>query len=196
MARDLNPDFENGIQQPVTELAYLVEMDLACSPLYMWTGINTLTYEGKEFLGLGHLGNISSYIESTNVQAEGMSLTMNGIPSEMISTVLSEEMQGRLTTISIALVSNRQVVGVPYTEFIGRIDVPSIFYGAQNSSITVSLESHLIDFKRRRIRKNTDVDQRIDFPNDDGKIYVISLQKAAIPWGDNSIPAPFNAITG
>ena len=55
--------------------------------------------------------------------------------------------------------------------------------GADTSTITVSVESKLIDLERARTLRYTDESQKARFPNDKGFQYVNDLQDKKFNWG-------------
>ena len=71
----------------------------------------------------------------------------------------------------------------PASMFKGYIDQMVIEEGADTSTITVSVESKLIDLERARTLRYTDESQKARFPNDKGFQYVNDLQDKKFNWG-------------
>ena len=45
---------------------------------YVWSGSGTLTWNGHDFLGVGSLGAVGDVKESSEVRADGTSVTLGG----------------------------------------------------------------------------------------------------------------------
>ena len=75
-----------------------------------------------------------------------------------------------------------QIIADPVVVFKGRMDTMDIEVG-KTSSVTVSVESRLVDWERPRIRRYNDADQRSEFPTDRGCRYVAQMVSKDLPWG-------------
>ena len=63
--------------------------------LNFWTGLGELTVDGVTYTGTGQLLQISELGETAEISAKGATLTLSGIPSNLISLALTEAYQGR-----------------------------------------------------------------------------------------------------
>jgi hypothetical protein len=79
--------------------------------------------------------------------------------------------------------TSNQVIVDPYLAFEGRLDIPSIQEDGDNSIITISYESRLIDLERSREIRYTHEEQTRLFPGDLGFEYVASMQEKEVLWG-------------
>ena len=123
-------------------------------------------------------------MESAEVQANNLTITLSGIPSSLISSALNETYQGRSCKVHLGVLNDSgAVVSDPYLLFSGRMDLMNIDDGGQTCTISVSAESRLIDLDRTRERRYTSEDQKIDFPNDKGLEFIADLQDKEIIWG-------------
>ena len=90
MTRSLTTAFKNEtLASEITPIA-LVDLDFSGGHVRVWTGQGDLTWDGKTWTGTGTLLNIDAIQESTDIAAHGVSLQLNGVPSELLSTVLTE----------------------------------------------------------------------------------------------------------
>jgi hypothetical protein len=150
----------------------------------VWSGLGTIEWDSKSWTGVGYLGGISPIDESGDVRANGVAVSLSGIPSSLVSTALQSARQGLPGKIWIgALDSTGAVVADPYLAFHGRLDVPEIDDGGDTATITITYESRLIDLERPRERRYTAQDQRIDYSDDQGFDFVNSLQDKQLTWG-------------
>lgn len=149
-----------------------------------WTGYGNITFGGTTYVGAGDFLSVSPVKENAEVQANGIDISLSGIPSDLISSALNETYQGRSCKLFLGVLdSSNAVVADPITLFSGRMDLMTIDDSGDTASINVTAESRLIDLDRTRERRYTSEDQKIDFPNDKGLDFIADLQDKEISWG-------------
>ena len=204
MSRDLSSSVLSSLDKEVMNPFFAVELLFDDTPLRMWTGLNELVYGGQTFYGSGNLLEVSSVDETSDISAKGATLSLSGIPSEVLSTALSTPYQGRLCKIYFGVFSYGRLLledstyllmedgsKVPLelqetglTEiFSGFMDQMNIEEGAGSSSVSLAVENKLIDLERSRVRRFTSSYQKSQYPLDLGLDFVESLQTKEIFWG-------------
>ena len=183
MARDLTASVITQLQSASVEVGILFEGEFASGWVRLWSGIGSLSWDGKTWTGTGNLLGISGIDETAEVRASGMTVSLSGVPSDLLSAALGDARSGRIGRVYLAFFSGGSIVADPILQFEGRLDVPAIEDGPETATISISYESELIDLERARERRYTPEDQAIDFPGDLGFDYVASLQDAQITWG-------------
>jgi hypothetical protein len=183
MARDLTASVITQLQAASVEVGILFEGEFASGWVRLWSGIGTLSWDSKTWTGTGNLLGISGIDETAEVRASGMTVSLSGVPSDLLSAALGDARSGRIGRVYLAFFSGGSIVADPILQFEGRLDVPAIEDGPETATISISYESELIDLERARERRYTPEDQAIDFPGDLGFDYVASLQEAQITWG-------------
>jgi len=157
---------------------------------------NVNLYELEDYVGAGDLLSISEIEESADLKANGASVTLTGLNTSLIQTARDEDYQGRKMTIAIgAMNETADVIATPAILFTGFMDVMTINDGGEYSTINLTCENKLIAFERSNRRRNTDGDQRIDYPNDQGFFFVTSIQEKDFYWGQVT-PAFDSVSTG
>lgn len=172
----------------------MAEMNFS-TPVYLWTGYGTLTYNSKGYLGLGDLGTIAPIEETTDLSARGLMFQLSGIPTAFISLALTENYQGRTCSVMLgALSPTAGLIASPVTVFVGRMDVMSINDDGESAQITMSAESRLVDFRRIREIRYTDEEQKAIDSTDKGLEFVTAIQEKTIYWGsqNNTNPGIWN----
>ena len=130
------------------------------------------------------MAGISPIIETGDVKARGMTVTLEGISSELLVEVLGHAKRTLPGTLWLGLLNaNGAVIADPFQAFKGRLDKPAIEDGAETSKIMISYENRLIDLERPRVRRFTSEDQHIDYPDDEGFDFVPSVQEWNGKWG-------------
>jgi len=186
---------------------FAVELSFETSTLRFWSGLGEQVIGGDTYVGSGNMLAVSTIDETSEVAARGATLTLSGIPSELISLALQEPYQGRKCRIffgvanangelllqengSLVLNEDGSALSLaPNTEnvmseiFSGYIDQMNIDEGADTSTIAVGVESRLIDLQRPRVRRYTHESQKSRFPNDLGFEFVNDLQDKKFAWG-------------
>lgn len=184
MSRTLTASMQTEVTSSVLSPIVLVELDFDSLPFNAWSGMSDLTWDSKTWTGAGSLMSFGSLEETTEVRALGTSITITGLNSAITSAALSEDYQGRSATIWLgAMDDSGNVVADPIIVFGGRMDVMTINERGEQVSINITIENRLIDFERTKIRRYTDQDQKIDYPNDKGFEFVAAIQDKEIVWG-------------
>lgn len=184
MPRALASGFASAVAAGQVYPAIFVEGLFNGGNLRIWSGIGEITWNSAVWAGAGLALAVDAIQERGDVQALGTSVTLSGIPSDLVSLALAEPYQGRVVRIYQALLTSAgAVVADPDERFTGRCDVMTISDDGQTATITMTVESRLIDLQRPRERRYTDSDQRIEYPADRGLEYVASIQDVAIKWG-------------
>ena len=183
MARDLTAGIIAQLQAASVEVGVLFEGEFASGWVRLWSGVGTLSWDGKSWSGVGTLLGISGIDETNEIRASGLTVSLSGVPSDLLSAALGDARSGKTGRVYLAFFSGGSIVADPILQFEGRLDVPAIEDGPDTATISISYESELIDLERARERRYTPEDQAIDFPGDLGFDYVAALQDAQITWG-------------
>jgi len=167
--------------QPFTAIEIVFDSGAA----RLWTGYGDLVFDNKTFVGGGNLLNVSEVEETSEIEAKGLTLTLSGVPSELIALTLNEPYQNRLMRLYVGAIKPDGSIE-HYQLFAGRLDVMNILEEGETATITVTVENRLIDLNRPRIRRYTSEDQKAIFVGDLGFDYVNELQNKQIEWGRTS----------
>ncbi len=181
--RYLKPTGKEGQQlRPVI----LAEFDILGSPVYAHTGFGTLELDGKEFLGVGDYGGISTASAGSDLSRQTITATLTGIPNhalDMNLVTVSENYQGRNASIRLAMLDDDwNLVGDMVSIYDGRMDVCTAEQG-ETSSVSVSVENYLSDWDRARVSLYTDQEQQRLHPGDKFFEFVPQMQSVELPWG-------------
>lgn len=184
MSRTLTNAMSTAVQSNYVRPILLVHCDFDSGDLNMWTGIGSLIYDGKTYVGTGTLLNISEIKESTQLTAQGMTITLSGVLSSLVEKARDENYQGRTLEVLFGAIDDTGVmIDDPVTMFSGFMDTMTIVDGGETATISISVENRLIEFERTRIRRYTAEDQKLDYPQDLGLEFVADLEEKEIVWG-------------
>jgi hypothetical protein len=207
MSREIGAGILSALSATEIQPFFGVQLLLDSEPLYFWTGLGDLTTGGVTYVGTGQFLSISEMEETAEIAAKGATITLSGIPSNLISLAISEPYQGRKCKIFFGAIDANRIYllqedgsyilredggKIDITEgdvtptvelFTGYIDRMDIDEGPETSTIALSVESRLIDLERARVFRFTDQSQKSRFPNDKGLEFVEDLQDKQFNWG-------------
>jgi len=183
MSRSITTAFNTQLTSSELQPFIAIELAFDGGTFYSWTGYGNITFGGNTYVGSGDIISIQPSQETSEIKANGIGINLSAIPSDLLSSALSETYQGREAIVYFGVLSNGAVVSDPYAIFKGIMDVMSINDSGETATITVKAESRLIDLDRARERRYTSEDLKIDFPDDKGLEYIDDLQDKQIVWG-------------
>lgn len=184
MTRGLETQMSTAVESDYVRPILLVHCDFDSNDLNMWTGIGSLIYDSKTYVGAGSLLNITGLQETTQLTAQGITVTLSGVLSSLVAKARDEDYQGRtLEVLFGAIDDNGVLLNDPVLMFSGFMDTMTITDGPDTATISITVENRLIEFERTRVRRYTAEDQRIDYPNDLGLEFVADLEEKEIVWG-------------
>jgi len=205
MSRDLSVNTIENISENVVYPFFATELRFDGNTVRMWTGQGTLVLsDGTEWVGLGQLLNISSIEETSEMSVKGASISLSGIPSELLSLALSEHYQGRIAKIYFGTFQqgsilqetsdyillqdgsriNLESTSTGFNElFSGYMDQMNIEEAGDTATIEMMVENKLIDLERARVARFTSGYQKSIYPGDLGLDFIEDLQDKRISWG-------------
>jgi len=182
MSRDLTPTTLAAIDDDVVYPFFAVELMFDSEVLRMWTGQGTFNDGVNDWVGAGNLLAISDIEETAEMSVRGATLTLSGVPSEILSLALSEPYQGRVCNIYFGV----QGENVFNQLFSGYMDQMNIEDSAETSTIELKVENRLIDLERARVARFTSAYQKSVYPNDKGLNFLEDMQDKPLTWGKKS----------
>ena len=139
---------------------------VADNAIRLWTGISdkTITTRGtaNTFAGTGTLLTISGLEEVNDLSAKSVTVTLSGMPTDMISLALQEKYQRRRCSIYFGEQSQNAVVEV----FSGKINTMRLVDEGETSQIEVTIESKLVELARASNYRYTDESHKARYPGD------------------------------
>ena len=62
----------------------------------LWTGLGDIDWDSKTWIGTGNLFTITPLEDATDIRATGITVSLNGMSSEIVSIVLQETVNNSL----------------------------------------------------------------------------------------------------
>ena len=196
MSRGLSAGFITAADAGTVYPALLASFDFSGGQVNVWSGTGNLSWNSLTFAGVGDFSGISAIEETGETRANGLSFRLNGIPSSLVSTILTENYRNRTCTVYLGLFASLTAtspITAPATMFVGRMDQAFMEDDGNTASINLTAESRLVDLQRTRERRYTDEDQQAAYSGDVGFEYVAGLQDKDLLWGaSGAAPRPVN----
>jgi hypothetical protein len=185
MSRTIPAALLTALGQPNVAPFYAVEFDFDTAPVRFWTGYGDRTIKGNTYIGAGSLIGIGGLEEVADLSAKSATITLSGVPVELVSLALQEPYQNRACRILFGVTDVADVIEV----FGGFMDVMTIEDSGETSTISLTVESKLVQLERAKELRYTNESQRALFPNDTFFSFVADLQDKEVVWG-RSAQAP------
>lgn len=211
MTRELPGEVSNSVEQVTVQPFFAVDLEFdSPNQLYFWTGEHDITFDGRTYTGAANLMRISELRESSDLSANGATLTLSGIPSDLIGLAIDEPYQGRICRVRFGLLDSelsqtsfldvgggdlllvdatdfldisQQSPGSLFDVFVGYMDQMNIDEGPNTATISLAVENKLIDLERPRVRRYTHESQQIRYSGDLAFEFVTRLQDESLTWG-------------
>tara|TARA_Y100000593_G_C4207324_1_gene284950 strand:- start:186 stop:743 length:558 start_codon:yes stop_codon:yes gene_type:complete len=183
MARGWSSDNQTAIAASLVRPVNLVKLEFVSGTIYYTDADRDLVFDGNTYLGTGVLAGFSSVEEGVELQTYSLTLSLSGIPSSVISLALSENFQNRLATLYTGFLNDSYaLIADPIEMFKGRINQMNIESG-DTSTVSLSIESRLVDWERPRIRRYNNADQQVEYSGDLGFEFVPQMVEKELVWG-------------
>jgi hypothetical protein len=198
MPRTMTPAMATALCAPVVRPALLASLVFASSTVYVWTGLGSLTWSGMTFTGVGDFASVSTLSEDSSVEAQGVTVALSGIPSDMMTDVLEETRILGTVQIWLALYDDsNNLIENPIMSYQGKMDAPTMNDDGQTCTTSITVENVLVDLNRPCYRRYTNDDQQIDLSatltrlslpsdtTDTGFQWVPGIQEQQVYWGQS-----------
>jgi hypothetical protein len=168
----------------------------ATAYLRLFTGVGTLSWDGKDWTGGRDLLAISPIRESTSLEAIGFSVRLSGLPADKLSLFLQSMRKNKAGRLWLGFFDAAAVVIVdPYPQRRGRFDVAPITRDPGSGTVTIEAryEGPLARLLIPIERHYTHEDQQLRLAGDKGFDQVEALQDTQDLWGPE---VPVYPVTG
>jgi len=185
MNRGSTTAFQQEVVRSANRPVHLVAVIFDDENVYMNDCYKTITYDGNDYIGVGHFLGFSDIVESVEVMISTVNLSLSGVDGSMISRFLNKEYIDRTVKIYTAFLdSSQDLIADPVLIFEGRMDSTTISDNPikGEASMSVSATNTWVDFTRQTGRHTNHEEQQIFFDGDKGFEYASEIVKDVI-WG-------------
>ena len=191
MARNITPDMDAELQKARKYPLFLVKIQTNGGDLRAWTGYGNLTFNSEVYLGAGRFGGVGEIEESSNLQPNGTTFSLSGIPLSYVSIALGQIKQGLEAFLWLGFwnQATKQYIDAPYQLFKGITNIAIINENRKNAKISIECENRLARLKIPKVFSYTTEDQKLIDPTDIGFFQVAELVERTFTFGkrDNDV---------
>jgi hypothetical protein len=183
MPRAMSSAMLAAITAPVVPIAIFAELTFGSGPVYLWSGMGPIIWNGQTWQGVGSLGRVSVVDEGSQVEARGIELELSGFDSTLVPLVMDEFVLMQPAYVYVGCFNAGALIDSPLVAFAGRMDASHIQIHGLTASLTISCESLFVDMNVAVNRRYTADDQNRDWPGDLGMNFVWPIQEKGLYWG-------------
>lgn len=186
--------YANAIASTENKPALFFEVHFVSGPVYVWSGLGSIDWNGQTWLGAGGLIEVSTVEEGNTVEAKGITVSLSGVQTDFLTDILDEFQVGLPAIVYLGFFEDDGVTLVPdpIISWSGRTDQPTIEMDGTTATISVNCENRLVEMNVAVDRRYTNEDQQIDYPGDRGLEFQPSIQDVRIFWGQ--VPSSKNNL--
>lgn len=166
--------------------ALLAHFDFLDEPTSVWRGYGTLVAGGRDWSGLGELGDIDGLEQAIGTVAPQSTFTLSGVDPSIVTLARqqSDRVKGRSVTAYVQFFdTNDQTLDEPFAVWSGILDqMKFTAMGVARRTITVTAEGLWTNRRRPPWGLYTDRDQNARYPGDRGLEQVPDLVSKSIRW--------------
>lgn len=174
---------------------YLEEVVLAkCEfdvPVYVHSGIGTISYDGNDYLGVGSFGAVEGARESEILGPNAVTLSLSGVDSSLLAAALDA---GQMYDVITLYVGYRQddgaLVADPWIIWKGWLETSAVRLG-ENNVVLLTCQHDLAVLEEKDGSRFTDADQQNRYPGDAAFAFLAEMEGARLLWGGGPIEYGF-----
>jgi hypothetical protein len=170
--RTISPAALAALTANTVSPVYLVAMQFTSGTKFMWTGVNNVIWDGEEWEGQGDFMGVSSITQTSELSAEGITVSLSGINAPDVSSAMTDVATYLSVDVYLGFLSAGAIVVDPVHCFSGHLDVVTLSDDGDSATISITAENDLILLTKSSMRRYTQDDQALDFPLDQGFQYV------------------------
>jgi hypothetical protein len=183
MSRLLDPALAAALASGEIQPFFMAKLTFKTQVQWVWTGVGNLVWNSQTFVGVGSFAKIGTIQEGTEVHAYGTTVTLSGIDPVLLAECMTDMELGAQAQLWLGCLAGGAIIGTPYQLFNGSMDMPTVGVGVDTISITIALETKMLDLSRPSNRRYTSADQRYYHPTDSAFQFVEPLNDQADVWG-------------
>ena len=184
--RDLQAAFKTEIAKEEIRAAILVWLDFPSGSVRFHTGTGSLSYDSHTWDGAGKALSFTSFPETTDGGAQGVTVDISGADADCLQDVLNDPFQGHDAEIHMVLFDSSNAIIEGQLLFKGRMDTGSIRITGQGESVaSIGIENKLIDQVRPVVWRYNSEDQKKLHPlyTDKAFDFIPTIQDLSLTWG-------------
>lgn len=176
------------LETGLAPLGFFAELDFRTGVERYWSGLAPFTWDGAEWTPTGRLGAASPMESSEDFRANGMTLSVSGLPSEAFAdwdALTASDYKGQSARFVIAVMA--EGFGTVLHAIERHFSMDTLDYSLDpelGGVVTVGLETEVRRASRSQVRRYTPQDQEKEFPGDKAFEFVPYINSGVeVKWG-------------
>ena len=191
MTKELTAAVATALNVDTLRPAWFVSIEFDGSTLYVWSGLSVISWNAIEWQPVGGNGFINEITETEETRSQGIELQLSGVPASQLVNVLGAVQIGKTARVWLGLFdADWTLIVDPIDVFQGKTDVPRIEDSGDTSSVTIRVESRMVDLQRGVERRFTDEDQKSEYPGDLGFEHVEQVARGRFIFAGRPVDPP------
>jgi hypothetical protein len=183
-SRDITPDTLAAATAATIYPVLFVKLEFDGGNVCLHSRLGPLSFGGVTYTGAGKLGQITAADEVSDLSHAPLTLTLSGLPGDVISIALNEHYQGRRATIYLGYLDpdTGLLVSDPTILYRGLLDTADIEQG-QTVGVSLSVGNRFAQWNKAQPRRYNNADQQSRYPGDKGLQFMEKSTYRTIIWG-------------
>jgi hypothetical protein len=189
LTRGLDPAFAAALRSDVFHPVTLVDLDWPAGRIRAHSGAGVIVWGGHDWMGVGDFGSITTPAETTGAAANRATLTLVGLPADVLGEALGTARNRPATIYAGATTSagGAVLVGAPVDVFAGYVDATRFVLEREGAGVTHGVQVDLGSGPSARAAAtvhHSAEDQAAKFPGDTAGRWLINSERrqAAMRW--------------
>lgn len=184
MARALTAGMITELTANTCRPAFFFEAVFESFTLRIWNGVGDISWNSQTWLGNGWFRGFSGARESDDFSRNNLEVHLSGVPDTVLALILAGSKQGAPGKLWLGMLNaSRQVIADPYLVYEGKLDIPMLDEGAEDTEVTLTFENEFTSVNRSTDFRWESESQKIFYPTDKGFEYVTATQEWTGHWG-------------
>lgn len=178
--RSVTPSALAAVASRALAIFMLVRMELD-EAVYL-SSAGDLEFDGKVWLGSGHVGSISP-IEDSEAGRDALRFSLNGVSDANLALCLNPSVTGKRVQLREAILDpdTMQVLDSPVV-WTGSMNQMTAQVGGDGAGVAVTAEHRSVTYGRPRPLRYTDGDQQRVSPGDKALQFVVYQANTKVVW--------------
>lgn len=172
-----------AISDQAAAVCFLIEMEHPQGTIYASTALETIEWDGKDWIGIGLVGGVEGLDESAKVEVREVTLSLSGTDATLRAG-LAQSVKGHQATVRHVLLDSRsRVVGEPEIIDIAELDEQDYqVSGDGMASLAITGYSAIVDLRKSPDTYYTPEMQRARYSGDTGLDRIPALVDRQVSW--------------
>ena len=185
MSRGLSAPNEAETNAQYLQPVVLVSLAFS-TPVYVHSGIGTITYNGNDYLGVGDFGGVGEIRESENLGPNPIRLELSGVNANYVAEALTAGNYGDVVSIFMGYrADDGTLVDDPWPIARGKYEFANTSQD-ETAVVSITAQHDLAILVEIEGSKYTDEDQRQRYSADVGFQFVSDAATVQLLWGGSN----------